>query len=145
MFKVVIIIVIVLIIIVCLIGCSSKTPDEPDLDDGDEVIDGDGVIDVPVNTGELMITGADARKLFEADDQVVLLDVRNQDEYDEYHILDSILIPVDELESRLSELPDKNANIIVYCRAGRRSAVAVEILLAHGFTNVHDMQSVNNW
>src|SRR3989304_953490 len=49
-----------------------------------------------------------------------ILDVRNQDEYDEAHIEGVVLIPVDTLESRLSELPEDKP-IIVYCKAGGRS------------------------
>lgn len=123
-------ILIMLIIPVYLAGCSSNTPDEPDANVGGEAV---------------LITGAQARELFESNDRVILLDVRNQDEYDEHHIPDSVLIPLDELESRLPELPDKDALLIVYCAAGRRSAAAAEILTANGYTNVHDMQSVNNW
>ena len=91
------------------------------------------------------ITGDVAKQMFESDNAVILLDVRNQDEFDEYHLEDSILIPVAELEHRLSELPDKTAEIIVFCRTGRRSALAAEILSANGYTNVFDMGSIYNW
>ena len=48
---------------------------------------------------------------------LILLDVRNQDEYDSIHICDAILIPVAELESRISELTSYNdTEIIIYCR-----------------------------
>jgi rhodanese-related sulfurtransferase len=67
-----------------------------------------------------------------------ILDVRNQDEYDEAHIEGVTLIPVDTLESRLNELPT-NRPIIVYCKAGGRSAAAAEILVNNGFTEVYDM------
>ena len=91
------------------------------------------------------VTGLEAKAIFESNAAAILLDVRNQDEYDEYHIDGSTLIPVAELEARLSELPDKNAIIIVYCRAGMRSARAYEILATNGYTNIYDMQKVENW
>jgi len=89
--------------------------------------------------------GCTEQEIAKSDDSTILLDVRNQDEFDEYSLPDSILIPVSELENRLSELPDKEASIIVYCRAGRRSALAFEILVAHGYTDVYDMGSIDNW
>jgi len=96
-------------------------------------------------SGFKYISGEEAKELFDSNDPVVLLDVRNRDEYEENHITGSILIPVDELEERLSELPDKNTTIIVYCAAGRRSAAAVDILVSNGYTNIYNMQSINNW
>lgn len=67
-----------------------------------------------------------------------ILDVRNQDEYDEAHIEGVTLIPVDTLETRLNELPEDRP-IIVYCKIGGRSAAAAEILVNNGFTEVYDM------
>lgn len=92
-----------------------------------------------------IISGAGARELYENNESVILLDVRNQDEYDMHHIEGSILIPYTELESRLSELPNKDAIIIVFCRAGRRSAIAASILVDYGYRNVYDMQEIANW
>jgi|GEM_PF-1008061 len=101
--------------------------------------------DAPAASGHVVIGGEEAKKIFDAYPNAILLDVRNRDEYDESHISGSVLIPVSELESRLSELPDAGAPIIVYCRAGVRSASAWNILSAHGYSNVYDMQSVFNW
>ena len=91
-----------------------------------------------------LVTGEEAKKLF-GDGAAILLDVRNKDEYDEKHIDGSLLIPVSELSTRLPELPDKSAVIIVYCRSGNRSRTASDILTAAGYENVYDMQSVENW
>jgi len=96
-------------------------------------------------SGFSIISGNTAKELFESNDGVILLDVRNQDEYEENHIQGSILIPVNELEERLTELTDKDAIIIVYCRSGRRSADAVDILVSSGYTNIYNMQSIDNW
>ena len=71
--------------------------------------------------------------------------MRNEDEYEEKHIDGSILIPVAELESRLSELPDKDAIIILVCKSGIRSETAYGLLSSNGYTNVSDMQAVDNW
>ena len=92
-----------------------------------------------------IISGDDAKKLYNSGRSVILLDVRNQDEFDAKNIPDSILIPLPELGDRLSELPDKNAYIILFCRTGRRTALAAEILINNGYVNVYDMQSIDNW
>jgi len=92
-----------------------------------------------------IISGEDALAIFQANPETILLDVRNMDEYAEQHIDGSVLIPVDQLESRLSELPDKEALIIVYCKAGVRSKKAYEILTSYGYKNVYNMQKVENW
>lgn len=72
--------------------------------------------------------------------EYLLLDVRTQGEYDEGHIEGSTLIPVDELESRLSEIEEyKDKPILVYCRSGNRSVTASNILINNEFTKVHNL------
>jgi rhodanese-related sulfurtransferase len=65
-------------------------------------------------------------------DGVFLLDVRTQEEWDEYHAPDTTLIPLDELEGRLNELP-QNEEIVVVCRSGNRSQAGRDILRNNGF------------
>ena len=72
---------------------------------------------------------------------LIILDVRTQSEYDAGHINGSILIPNTELESRIDEVQMyKDTEIIVYCRTGARSLAAVNILIAHNFTKVYNME-----
>ena len=67
-----------------------------------------------------------------------LLDVRTHDEYNSGHIDGAFNIPVDELRSRLSEIPvDKR--IIVYCAIGLRGYLSCRILMQNGFTNVYNL------
>ncbi|HEX7568615.1 MAG TPA: rhodanese-like domain-containing protein [Anaerolineaceae bacterium] len=63
------------------------------------------------------------------------LDVRSQDEWDQFHIAGSTLIPLDELQNRFSELP-KDQDIVVVCLSGHRSQSGVTILQQAGFTRV---------
>lgn len=60
------------------------------------------------------------------------LDVRTQAEWDNYHVPNTTLIPLDELPSRLSELP-KDKEIVVICHSGNRSQQGRDILLNAGF------------
>jgi rhodanese-related sulfurtransferase len=67
------------------------------------------------------------------------LDVRTLAEYKEFHIKGAYLIPLNELEDRLDELP-KDKPILVYCRTGHRSAIASDILVKNGFSQVYNMK-----
>jgi rhodanese-related sulfurtransferase len=68
----------------------------------------------------------------------VLVDVREQSEYDQVHIPGSILIPLAELPSRMSEIPT-DQDVYVHCRMGGRSARAVEMLRAFGRSNSYNV------
>jgi rhodanese-related sulfurtransferase len=65
----------------------------------------------------------------------VFVDVRTQAEWDQGHIAQSILIPLDELQNRLNELP-QDKDIVVVCRSGARSKEGATILRQAGFTRV---------
>lgn len=87
---------------------------------------------------ELSVEELHAR--YEAGTPVVLLDVREEYEYDIIN-LEGILIPSEELESRLGELQDyKDEEIIVHCRTGNKSAEAVELLRKNGFPKARNLQ-----
>src|SRR5665811_2481850 len=75
--------------------------------------------------------------------EVFILDVRTPGEYASGHIKNSTLlavqdIPANELDLKLKELP-KNGSILVYCKAGSRSAAASKILADNGFSKVYNM------
>jgi rhodanese-related sulfurtransferase len=92
------------------------------------------------------ISPSDAKEKLDSNDNVVLLDVRTEEEYAESHIPKSVLIPVDELENRAeSELKDKNAEILVYCRSGNRSVTASEILIDLGYSKVYNLGGIIDW
>ena len=63
------------------------------------------------------------------------LDVRSQEEWDQFHINGSTLIPLDQLHNRLGELP-KDQDIVVVCLSGHRSQSGVTILQQAGFKQV---------
>jgi len=65
-------------------------------------------------------------------DGAFFLDVRRQDEWDQYHAIGATLIPLDELPNRLNELP-KDKKIVVICHSGNRSKPGRDILLQNGF------------
>lgn len=69
----------------------------------------------------------------------IILDVRTQSEYDAGHVEGVLLIPVQELEDRLSEL-SKDKPTYVICRSGNRSMTASEILEKGGFQDIRNVQ-----
>ena len=92
------------------------------------------------------ITAEAAKKIMDSGEKVVILDVREQGEYDEGHIAGSILIPYTEIENKAQEmLPDKDKQILVYCRSGRRSKIAAKILSKLGYTNVKEFGGIIDW
>jgi rhodanese-related sulfurtransferase len=67
-----------------------------------------------------------------------ILDVRQPDEWAEYHIPDTTLIPLGELSARIGEVP-RDQDVLVVCRSGNRSASGRDLLLEAGFTRVTSM------
>ena len=66
--------------------------------------------------------------------------------YDEGHIPGAMLLPYTEIENKAEEmLPDKNAQILVYCRSGRRSKIASESLAKLGYSNVKEFGGIIDW
>ncbi len=78
----------------------------------------------------LIISAAELKSRLQKQD-FLLLDVRSIDEHQEQN-LGGHLIPLDELSNRLTEI-DKNQEIIIYCRSGRRSAIAAKLLRDAGY------------
>lgn len=74
----------------------------------------------------------------------VLVDVRTPGEFDGGYIEGAINIPVNELSSRLDELPE-NTPVIVYCRSGNRSARALSTLQSAGYEQAYDLGGVIQW
>jgi len=82
------------------------------------------------------IPPGEALTLYQEDPTLVVLDVRTREEHAAGHILRARLIPLDELEHRLGELPPRDTPILVHCAAGGRSAAACELLGRHGYTRL---------
>ena len=77
-----------------------------------------------------------------ASQEVVVVDVRTREEYDGGHIENAVLVPN---ESIGSEMPDKEATLLIYCRSGRRSKDAAQKLLELGYQSVYDFGGVIDW
>jgi rhodanese-related sulfurtransferase len=73
-----------------------------------------------------------------------MLDVRTQEEWDEYHSPNATLIPLDQLQARLSEVP-KDKEILVVCLSGNRSQQGRDILLAAGYNATSMAGGMKDW
>ena len=92
------------------------------------------------------ITAEEAKQIMDTETGYIILDVRTQEEYDESHIPGAIVIPNTEIETRAEqELTDKGQMILVYCRSGRRSKQAAEILVTLGYTNIKEFGGIIDW
>lgn len=88
----------------------------------------------------------EAKKIMDEESDYIIVDAREQSEYDEGHIKGAIVIPYTEIEQKAEEmLPDKEQLILVYCRSGRRSKIAAQSLANMGYTNVKEFGGIIDW
>ena len=92
------------------------------------------------------ITAVELKEKMDASEDFLLLDVRQQDEYD-FVNLDGTLIPLGQLQQRLGEIDAyKDKEVVVMCRTGSRSGQAARILAREGFQNVFNLSGgINGW
>lgn len=117
----------VALLVVTLAGCSGT--------DGREI-----------EMGYQQISQEEAKEIMANETDIIILDVRMQEEYSEGHISDAICVPVETItDSQPEELPDLDQKILVYCRSGNRSKQASEKLAAIGYTNIYEFGGINTW
>jgi len=79
-------------------------------------------------------------------DSLVLVDVRTATEFEDGHIPGSLLIPLQELEQRVREVPNSGMPIAVICEHGLRSASACRLLAEHGYGPLFNLRGgLENW
>ena len=79
--------------------------------------------------------------------EVVILDVREQHEYDSGHIPGAVLLPVGTIteDTAAAVIDDLDTVVLVYCRSGNRSKTASQALADLGYTNVYEFGGINDW
>ncbi|MBZ0314797.1 MAG: hypothetical protein K8L91_00150 [Anaerolineae bacterium] len=97
----------------------------------------DYVAGLPENYNALRVTDLEAE--LAAGGDLFLLDVRSPDEYAEGHIEGAVNVPIETVADNLALLPALDANIVVYCGSGHRSAIIMEVLNLLGYTNVRSL------
>ena len=92
------------------------------------------------------ISQEEAKEIMDSGEEIVILDVREQDEYDKGHIPGAILLPYTRVEEQAEAmLPDKDKTILVYCRTGRRSKIAAQSLADLGYKDVREFGGILDW
>ena len=85
-----------------------------------------------------MVSMAEGLEIAKNNPDAIIVDVRRDDEYKAGHIPGAVLLTMETItaETAAKVLPDKNQMILIYCRSGRRSKIAVQTLLELGYTNL---------
>lgn len=92
------------------------------------------------------ITQEEAKEMMDTQ-EVIVLDVREQNEYDSGHIPDAVLLPVGTIDedTAAAVIPEKDSTVLVYCRSGNRSKTASSALAELGYTNIYEFGGINTW
>ena len=79
--------------------------------------------------------------------EVLILDVREQHEYDSGHIPGAVLLPVGTItkDTASAVIDDLDTVVLVYCRSGNRSKTASQALVDLGYTNIYEFGGINTW
>ena len=104
-----------------------------------------GQINQPTTTASLPLEISVNEAYQKYEEGVFVLDVRTPEEWRDFHAPNTTLIPLDQLASRVNEIP-RDQEIVVVCRSGNRSQQGRDILLQAGFEQVTSMQGgLNEW
>ena len=121
--------ILLLFLIVSLAGCGSREEDT-------------------MNTVSYQqITAEEAKSMMEEQLDTVILDVREQDEYDAGHIPGAVLLSfgtIDE-ETAASAIPENDTVVLVYCRSGNRSKTASQALMDLGYSQIYEFGGIKDW
>ena len=92
------------------------------------------------------ITQETAKEMMDTQD-VIVLDVREQYEFDAGHIPGAVLLPVGTItkDTAAAVIDDLDAVVLVYCRSGNRSKTASQALADIGYTNIYEFGGINTW
>ena len=93
------------------------------------------------------ITQEEAKRMMDAQEDAVVLDVREQDEFDSGHIPGAVLLPVGTIteDSAAAVIPETDTTVLVYCRSGNRSKTASDALAKLGYTQIYEFGGINTW
>ncbi len=90
----------------------------------------------------------EAMNMMASTPNAILLDVREQEEYDKKHIPNAVLLPIEKINAGQdieTTLPDKNRPILVYCQTGRRAENAASKLAKMGYKHVYEFGGLVEW
>ncbi len=96
--------------------------------------------------GYTKISQEEAKEMMDAG-EVLILDVREQEEYDGGHIPGAVLLPLGSIneETAAAVIPEKETVVLVYCRSGNRSKKAAKALAELGYTGIYEFGGISTW
>ena len=96
--------------------------------------------------GYQQISQEEAKRMMDGQ-EVILLDVREPEEYDSGHIPGAVLLPVGSIDeaSAAGVIPQKDSVVLVYCRSGNRSKTASAALARLGYEKIYEFGGINTW
>lgn len=95
----------------------------------------------------IQITASEAKKMMDEQEEIFILDVREQSEYNEGHVPGAVLLPVGTIseETATAVIENKDTVVLVYCRSGNRSKTAAQALADLGYTQVYEFGGIRDW
>lgn len=135
---------IVLTSIFLVVGCSSNQVADQN-QTGTQVESNQQQPSAPQPQGSYQeISPEQAKQLIDSDKTLQLIDVREQDEYDQGYIKGTTLIPMSQFVQRMGEI-DKSRTVLLYCAVGSRSAQAGQVLAQNGYKVYNIANGLENW
>lgn len=110
------------------------------------LLTGCGATGTSEDSGYTHISQEETKEMMDTQD-VLILDVREQEEYDSGHIPDAVLLPVGTIteETAAEVIPDRDTTVLIYCRSGNRSKTAAKTLAELGYTNIYEFGGITTW
>ena len=99
----------------------------------------------PAGDAYRQISQEEAKEMMDTQ-EAVILDVREQDEYDGGHIPGAVLpVGTIDADTAAAVIPEKDSVVLVYCRSGNRSKTASSALAELGYSNIYEFGGINTW
>lgn len=117
--------------LVLSVGCGAKEPATEEEKNSEAMVQ--------------VIPAEEAKSMME-EEEVIIVDVRTREEFEEAHIEGAILLTLDTIPEKAEEiLPDKTATYLLYCRSGNRSNQAANLLVDMGYEKIYDFGGIIDW
>ena len=125
------ILILVMAVVLLICGCSEKI----EMEKGTE------------KNMYIQITASEAKKMMDEQEEILILDVREQSEYNEGHIPGAVLLPVGTIseDTAAAVIENKDTVVLVYCRSGNRSKIAAQALADLGYTQIYEFGGIRDW
>ena len=100
-----------------------------------------------IDTAYQQINAETAKTMMENHPEIVVLDVREEDEFENSHIPGAVLLPLGSIakDSAAHVIPAADTTVLIYCRSGNRSKKAAQALSDLGYTAIYEFGGINDW